>query len=64
MLFNISKLEAEKLAAIQKLEQDLGKTFLAFTPYDLKPAALNDEELARIKALENELSLSIVAVEA
>lgn len=64
MLFNVSKLEADKLEAIQNLEKDLGKTFLAFTPYDLKPADLSAEELARIKALENELSISLVAVEA
>lgn len=64
MLYNVSKLEAEQLAAIQKLEKDLGRTFLAFTPYDLQPADLSDEELAKIKALESELSISLVAVEA
>ncbi|MEQ9364824.1 MAG: hypothetical protein RIF32_11295 [Leptospirales bacterium] len=64
MLYNVSKLEAEKLAAVQQLEKDLGKTFLAFTPYDLKPADLSDAELARIKILEKQLSVSLVAVEA
>ncbi|MCR9140644.1 MAG: hypothetical protein NXI24_00115 [bacterium] len=64
MLYNVSKLDANKLEAVQRLEKDLGKTFIAFTPYDLKPADLSEAELARIKKLEDELSVSLVAVQA
>ena len=63
MLCSLStKIKPETLQAIQSLEQELGKTLLAFSCHDLKPAHLKDEELAKIKEVENKLGLSLVAV--
>jgi len=63
MLCSLStKIKPETLHAIQSLEKELGKTLLAFSCHDLKPAELKHEELARIKEMENKLGLSLVAV--
>lgn len=52
MLSSLSKLTAEDLAEIRKLEQDLGKTLLSFSGYDVIAGNLSDDELLRVRELE------------
>jgi len=63
MLCSYSKTESVDLKAIQGLEKDLGKTLLAFSCQDIKPAEVKDEELARINELEKKLGVVLVAIE-
>jgi hypothetical protein len=63
MLCSYSKTESIDLEAIQGLEKDLGKTMLAFSCHDIKPAELTDEDLAKINELEKKLGIVLVAVE-
>ena len=62
MLCTISNLKPETLSAIQELEKELGKTLIAFSSHDIETAQINASELQKIQALENDLSLSLVAV--
>lgn len=62
MLCSLSKIESTSLEAIQSLENDLGKTLLAFSCHDLNPAEIKDEELKRINELEKKLGIVLVAV--
>lgn len=52
------------LQTITDLENDLGKTLLAFSCHDLKPSPLSADELRRIQETEARLGVSLVAVEA
>ncbi len=63
MLCSYSKAESIDLEVIQGLEKDLGKTLLAFSCQDIKPAEIKDEELARINELEKKLGVVLVAVQ-
>ncbi len=49
---------------ISALERDLGKILLAFRCHDLKPSEISDSELQKIKKVENQIGLSLVAVDA
>ncbi len=64
MLCSLStKLGSDDLAAINALEHELGTPLLAFScRADLKPAEVSAAQLAKIKALESRLGLSLVAV--
>jgi hypothetical protein len=64
MLCSLStKLGSEDLMAINALEKELGTPLLAFScRSDLKPADVSGDQLAKIKALEGKLGLSLVAV--
>jgi hypothetical protein len=64
MLCSLSNLDQEKIAAIQNLEKETGKTLLAFSCKDFKPSMLTSDQLAKIQKLEKDLSLSLVAVDA
>lgn len=64
MLCSLSpSLDEKALKAIQNLESETGKTLLAFTCHDLKPAMLDDGQLSKIRELESDLSISLVAVD-
>jgi hypothetical protein len=63
MMCSLAKLETDKLDAVKGLENELGKTLLAFSCGEAKPAELKEEELARIKEVEGNLGLSLVAVD-
>ncbi|MGD9384025.1 MAG: hypothetical protein PVH55_08225 [Desulfobacterales bacterium] len=63
MLCSYSNAASIDLEAIQSLEKDLGKTLLAFSCQDIKPAEIKDEELFRINELEKKLGVVLVAVE-
>ena len=56
--------EENALQSVQNLEKELGKTLLAFGCHDLKASALDADELSKIQKLENDLSISLVAVDA
>jgi len=62
MLCSIAKLENDKLKAVQKLEKEVGKTLVAFSCHDVKPAELSNEQLSKIKETEKKLGLALVAV--
>ena len=49
---------------ITALEQELGRTLLAFRCHNMKPSELSDRELQKIKEIESSLGLSLVAVDA
>ena len=63
MLCSYSKTESLDLEAIQGLEKDIGKTLLAFSCRDIKPAELKDKDLNKINNLEKKLGIVLVAVE-
>ncbi len=64
MLCSLStKLASKDLEAISALEKELGTPLLAFScRSELKPAEVSGDQLAKIKALEGKLGLSLVAV--
>ena len=64
MLCSLStQLGSEDLKAITTLENELGTPLLAFSCQgELKPAEVSGDRLAKIKALEGKLGLSLVAV--
>jgi hypothetical protein len=64
MLCSLSNLDQDKINTIQTLEKETGKTLLAFSCKDFKPALLTNEQLEKIQKAEKELSLSLVAVDA
>lgn len=65
MLCSLSpKMDQKRLEAIQSLEAETGKILLAFTCHDLKPSVLDKNALAKIRKLENDLNLFLVAVDA
>ena len=63
MLCSIAtKLGESELGEIASLEKDLGTAVLAFVCHPLDAADLNPEKLERIKALEDQLGVALVAV--
>ena len=65
MLCSLSnKLNEDSLKLIQNLEKEIGKALLAFNCHDIKPSNLSEKELSKIRKLENDLSISLVAVDA
>ena len=62
MLCSLSKLDNNQLGQIESLEKELGKNILSFTCHDIEPAELGGDELEKIKSLENNLGVSLVAV--
>lgn len=64
MLCSIGKIEENQLEAIKSLEEELGKTILAFQcGGETKPAKLDEKQLERIRKMEEKLQLTLVAVE-
>ncbi|GAB4346824.1 MAG: hypothetical protein Kow0099_28390 [Candidatus Abyssubacteria bacterium] len=64
MLCTLGKLDERDLQQLKALEQELGKTILAFScASETKPANVSEDELSRIRGLERKLGLSLVAVE-
>lgn len=65
MLYSIdSHLNGEALASIQDLERELATPLLAFSRHSIEPASMTEQQLARIRALESSLGVSLVAVAA
>jgi hypothetical protein len=57
-----TKLGEKDLKSIQALEKELGKTLLAFSCHPVNPAEISKEQLATIQKVENQLGVSLVAV--
>jgi hypothetical protein len=55
-------LDQKQLDEIGALEKDLGVPLLAFACHAAEPAAIGDEQVARIKDVESALGISLVAV--
>jgi hypothetical protein len=64
MMCGLSQLDSKKLETIKSMEQTMGKTLLAYTCHDLKPAALNEKELHEMQEMEKKLGVVLVAVKA
>lgn len=62
MLYSYAMITADQLKTIQKLEEELGKTLVAFQGQDIDVTELTPEELERIEEEEERLGLSLVAV--
>ena len=62
MLYAISDLDAERLQKVRSVEKATGLRLLALNAVDVAPAQIQDDELDNIQALENELGLTLVAV--
>ena len=64
MMCNLASLEAKDLRAIQSLETELGKPLLAVVCHDdVRTAALKDDQLAKIRKLEADLGVYLVAIQ-
>lgn len=63
MLYSYAQLDAEQLRQIQSLEQEIGKTIVAFKGIDVDITELNTAELERVKQTEDRLGVSLVAVD-
>jgi len=62
MLFSYAMLNIDQLKEIQSLEEELGKTLVAFQGQKIDISELTEEELKRIEDTEQKLGLSLVAV--
>ena len=62
MLYAIPELDAERLQKVRNVEEATGLKLLALNALDVEPADIQDEELDDIQALENELGVTLVAV--
>jgi hypothetical protein len=63
MLSSLSKLTPEQIGEIRKLEEELGKTMLSFSSYDVIAGGLSTEELARVRELEKQIGTVLIALD-
>ena len=63
MMCSLASLEGKDLRAIQSLETELGKPLLAVVCHDVRTAALKDDQLAKIRKLEADLGVYLVAIQ-
>jgi hypothetical protein len=59
-----SKLGDKELGEIEALEKDLGVTVLAFSCKAIDPATVSEDQLTRIREVEDKLGVALVAVAA
>lgn len=62
MLCNLTRLDDAKVQQIKAVEQEVGKTLLAYSCYNVAPADLNKDELLQISEAEKKLGMVLVAV--
>jgi hypothetical protein len=62
MLSSLSKLTLEQLGEIRKLEEELGKTLLSYSSYDVIAGGLSPLELERVRELEKKIGTVLIAV--
>jgi len=62
MLYSLSNIPDDKLSAVQAIEREIGQPLLAFTEVKAQPARLDREKLAKIRELEEDLGVVLVAV--
>lgn len=63
MLFSIAHLDRDSLKAVQALEDDIGSPLVAMSTVEADPAALPEDKLTKIRSLEKELGIVLVACE-
>ncbi len=63
MLCTLSHLDSQAIEQIKALENELHQTLLAFSCHTAHPSPLEADKLAKIQKLENELGISLVAVQ-
>lgn len=64
MLSSLSKLAPDQVDEIKKLEKEIGKTLLSFSSYDVAFDELTESQLTKLKALEQKMGISLIAVKA
>ncbi|MFY2825492.1 hypothetical protein [Ruegeria sp. MALMAid1280] len=62
MLYPLATLEADKLNAVQALEQEIGRPVVALAAVEADTANLPKDDLKKLQALEDELDVVLVAV--
>ena len=62
MICSYPSIDEKKLKNLQQLENETGCTLLALSCQDMKPAQLTSEQLERIKSLEEELGIVVLAL--
>lgn len=62
MMCTLSTLDANKADALKKMEQQMGKTLLAYSCNPTEPAALSDNEVKQLQDFEQKLGLVLIAV--
>jgi len=64
MLCSLSQLKENDLAQIRTLEKEIGQPILAFSCRETSPASLDADRLEKVQALEKQLGVALVAVNA
>lgn len=62
MLYSLAHLEPEKLATIQRLENEIGSPLLAMEEVEADTATLPAENVKKLRDAEEELGVILVAV--
>jgi len=62
MICSYATVDEEKLKSLQKLGKNMGRTLLAFSCQEIKPAQLTPEQLENIQTLEKDLGVVLVAL--
>ena len=62
MLYSMANLGNDNLDRVKSLENDVGKTMIAFSGGDYKPTDLTEDQLAKIKSLESSTGLVLIAI--
>lgn len=57
-----TNLDDNQLSALKDLEKELGKSLYAYSEFDVKIATLSDAELKKVKELESNQNMHILAV--
>jgi hypothetical protein len=57
-----SHLDDNQLSAIQNLEKELGTSLYAYNTVDVSPAGLSETELDKVKELEDQLHIHLLAI--
>jgi hypothetical protein len=62
MIFSIAQLTSDQLHSIRDLEEQTGHCIVALRSLPGEPAEISDEELSRLRGVEEDLGLTLVAV--
>jgi len=62
MLVNVSPLDESGVAEVRALERETGRTLLAFSTLPVVSDELGEEDLGKIRTLEQRLGVMLVAV--
>ena len=62
-MYSYAKLTQEQVDKIRRFESETGKRVLVFEEHQVHPDQLDEQELQKLKSLEKELGLVVVAIE-